>query len=148
LTGVRLAGSTGLGLLGTGAFLLGTRRIEESRYEGAVWWTALFLPLVPRRRLTLRCAEAGLDAPGFASRTFTLEVEGERAQTGREIGLTYARALLGAVVTLAPAAYTFARIHETSVVAAIRLVVSALIPMAVAAYLDHHRVRVGKSRAS
>lgn len=126
---------TGVGLLGTGRFLFGCKRDRSGRLAGEEWWAVLFVPLVPRRSLSLITESVDED------RTVAL-VETSAPLSRSEIASRSALSLAGIVSVVLTLALIDASSSNTGLPGGLLVVCSGGLLTAVAGSLDWLRPRI------
>lgn len=132
---LRVRLTSGTGLLGTGRFLLGSKKDSSGGVAGEEWLAFLFVPLVPRRALSLRTATVHEDGVVAA-------VEDSRPLSASEMASRYSLSLAG----LAGVALALATIDRSSantgLLGGLLVVCGGGALVAAAGFLDWLRPRV------
>lgn len=128
--------TSGIGVVGTGRFLFGSKR-GPSELAAEEWLGVLFVPLVPRRSLTL-----AIEATHDDSLRAALRSSGRLSSS--EIGNRYASSLAGLVGAALVAAMIYMSSSNTGLLGGLLVVCGGAALVALGGYLDWRHPRVAR----
>lgn len=136
----RVVLASGTGPVGTGRFLLGSKTDAAGGLMAEEWLAVLFVPILPRRSLSLRIDTRREEA-------MTAVVEPTRALSAREVASRFASSLAGAAAALLTLALVYASSSNTGLFGGLLVVTGGGLLAAAGGFLDWRRPRIRKATA-
>jgi hypothetical protein len=129
--------ASGSGLAGTGRFLFGSKKDSSGRVSGEEWLAFLFVPIAPRRQLSMR-TQADLENGVLAL------VEEAAPLSVSQVGNRYASSLPGLAGVVFISGQIYLSSANTGLLGGLVVVAGGGLLVALAGYLDWRRPRIGE----